>query len=80
LVAKGGTCRGVAVEDADLGAFFDKTRGCGGADSPGASGDEDSFVFQAFHAGSIVPEANDTVEFSLIFAQCERVAKALTCP
>ena len=49
LVTKGGAGCGIAVEDADLRTFFEKTRGGGGADSAGASGDQDSFVFQASH-------------------------------
>jgi hypothetical protein len=49
LVTKGFAGRGVAVEDADLRAFFQKAGGSGRADSAGASGDEDSFVFQAAH-------------------------------
>ena len=59
-MTNGGAGCGIAVEDADLRTFFEKTRGGGCADSAGASGDEDSFVFQAAHAACI------SVRFSVL--------------
>jgi hypothetical protein len=53
LLANGGAGLGIAVEDADARAFFEKTRGGCGADSAGASGNEDSFAGQAAH-GSLM--------------------------
>ena len=49
LVTNGFAGLGVAVEDRDLRAFFKEASGCGCADSAGASGDQDSLGFQAFH-------------------------------
>jgi hypothetical protein len=49
LLTDGCAGLGVAVEDADARAFFQKARGSGSADSAGASGDEDSFIFQTAH-------------------------------
>jgi hypothetical protein len=48
LVTNGGARFGIAVEDADTRAFFQKAGGGGCADSAGASGDEDSSFSLSF--------------------------------
>src|ERR1019366_7501628 len=49
LVTNGFARFSVTIKDADAGTFFQEACGGGCADSAGASGDEDSFVFQAAH-------------------------------
>ena len=49
LLTEGFAGLSVAVEDADLRAFFQKARGGGSANAAGASSDEDSLVVQAAH-------------------------------
>jgi hypothetical protein len=64
LVANGGAGFGVAVEDADARAFFEKARGGGCADSTGASGDEDSFVFETAHVFELLAVGSSLLAFS----------------
>ncbi len=61
LPAKRVASFGVAVENTDVRAFFEKASGSGRADAAGAAGDQDSFVGQAPH--------EDRSRFS-VFGEC----------